>query len=718
MSPSIQKRSPATIAEQIGDPAERAAFLQLFQQAPPLQMRERADKFLSGFPQSAFRAQAYEVAARASFDLQNFNQGLADAQRSLSMLPENPLLLTAVADVEAHQDRDSDAIVHADEAFEGLLHGGPPSSVPESNWPALRRNLESSALFSKGRALLQQALRHPAGEKRDSLLSDSQAALLLSRELNSADLETIYVLGLTQLTMHDSQKAASNFASVYRAGGELAPRALSSLRTIYQALYPGSSISFENFLDDANNRTAAVQRTPARVSTETESSRHTSSAYLGSAGCRECHAEIFRHWSESGMSKMFRPYAAQNVVGDFTKDNQFYLDDEGDYRQGNGDASRRTGKEPFARMVIRDGRYYFEIRRSEGSWHRYLVDYTIGSKFQQAYATKLPNGEIHVFPIQYNLVERRWINFWRVIDGPRTERSDPRNWEKLDSSSNYQLNCAVCHTSQLRSVKAGGFDVNNVQFQEPGINCEMCHGPSAQHAVDIAEGRFYAKAPLDPPVNFDQIGKRDFDAICAQCHAQSALRKPGTFGELNYSNSGDFFRHNARAPLAEFSRKGFYKDGRFRQTTLIVEALERSQCFKKGQLSCENCHDPHGFDSASNPTSLKFLGNSDLMCTGCHSEFKESSRLAQHSHHLPASEGSRCVSCHMPRIMEALMFRTRTHQIDDIPNAEMTQRFGQAESPNACLACHTEKDAEWVRQWLLDWKQVRGSPMATEKSMN
>jgi hypothetical protein len=68
--------------------------------------------------------------------------------------------------------------------------------------------------------------------------------------------------------------------------------------------------------------------------------------------------------------------------------------------------------------------------------------------------------------------------------------------------------------------------------------------------------------------------------------------------------------------------------------------------------------------------------------------------------------------------MEALMFRTRTHQIDDIPNAEMTQRFGQAESPNACLACHTEKDAEWVRQWLLDWKQVRGSPMATEKSMN
>ena len=44
------------------------------------------------------------------------------------------------------------------------------------------------------------------------------------------------------------------------------------------------------------------------------------------------------------------------------------------------------------------------------------------------------------------------------------------------------------------------------------------------------------------------------------------------------------------------------------------------------------------------------------------------------------------------------------HQIDDIPNAEMTLRFGQQDSPNACLLCHTDKSAQWVQAELLSWK--------------
>jgi len=34
----------------------------------------------------------------------------------------------------------------------------------------------------------------------------------------------------------------------------------------------------------------------------------------------------------------------------------------------------------------------------------------------------------------------------------------------------------------------------------------------------------------------------------------------------------------------------------------------------------------------------------------------------------------------------------------------MTLRFGQDESPNACLLCHSEKDAHWVKQELVSWK--------------
>jgi predicted CXXCH cytochrome family protein len=709
-NPSIEKRSLSTIADQISDASERAAFVKLFVQAPPAEMRARAQAFLARFPQSAFLAQAYEVAARASFDLESYQPGLTYAEKSLALLPENPLLLVAVADVEAREDRNPRAIVDAQEALNDLDRFGSPGSVSEEDWPDLQRKLKASANFSKGRALLQQALPLPPGEKRAPLLKDSETSLLEAQRLNSADLEITYLLGLAQFAAGESAEAASNFATAYGAGSELAPQALDNLRTIYQTLYPGSRVLFETFLKQAEERGLASKANPANPSANSPPPVPSPSAYSGSESCRGCHAAIYQQWSQTGMAKMFRPYLPQNVVGDFRANNQFYLGEEVEDPGGKIPVRHTANRRLFARMVTRNGRHYFDIWQSDGKWHTYPVDYTIGSKFQQAYATQLPNGEIHVFPIQYNLLQKQWINYWKMIDGPGSERANPRSWEKLDGATSYQAICAVCHTSQLRNMKGDGFAPNGLEFKEPGIDCEMCHGPSAQHVAETNAQQFYTKAPLDPPVNFRDAGNRSFVAICAQCHMQSAIRKPGSAGELNYSGSGDFFGNRARLPFGEFSRKGFYKDGRFRQTTFIVEALERSQCFKKGQVSCGNCHDPHGHDSASNPTSVKFLDKPDLMCTGCHTQFEDPVRAAEHSHHPAESEGSRCVSCHMPRIMDALLFRARTHQIDDLPDAAMTERFGQEESPNACLLCHQQKNAQWVERQLRAWKPESAGP--------
>ena len=280
----------------------------------------------------------------------------------------------------------------------------------------------------------------------------------------------------------------------------------------------------------------------------------------------------------------------------------------------------------------------------------------------------------------------------------------------------YQTNCAVCHTSQLRDLAGGNPPSTHREFREPGIDCEMCHGPSAQHIEAMNNGDTRDKKTLEPPVNFAQATNREFISVCSQCHMQSALRVPGPHGEINYSRTGDFFMHYQSVPFDEFSRKGFYKDGRFRQTTFIVESLERSQCFLKGQVTCGTCHDPHTHDEASNLTALKFRDNPDRMCTGCHTQFSDQSSSAAHSHHRPESEGSRCVSCHMPKIMDGLLFLARTHTIDDIPNVEMTRRFGQESSPNACLLCHTDKNADWLQAQMQHWnpassqKQAGGAP--------
>ena len=86
------------------------------------------------------------------------------------------------------------------------------------------------------------------------------------------------------------------------------------------------------------------------------------------------------------------------------------------------------------------------------------------------------------------------------------------------------------------------------------------------------------------------------------------------------------------------------------------------------------------------------------MCLQCHENLRD--RPERHTHHVGGTEASQCVSCHMPRIMDAVLFRARYHQIDDIPDAGMTERFGESESPNACLACHRDRDIGWLRHQM------------------
>jgi hypothetical protein len=110
-------RTPGKISDQITDPAERAAFFALYQTTDSTRMLAEARTFLQQFPQSAFRAQVFEIAARSSFDQGDYKQGLEYARESLALLPENPLLLVAVADTQASQSEDNPALANARDAL-------------------------------------------------------------------------------------------------------------------------------------------------------------------------------------------------------------------------------------------------------------------------------------------------------------------------------------------------------------------------------------------------------------------------------------------------------------------------------------------------------------------------------------------------------------------------------------------------------------------------
>ncbi len=695
-------KNPATIFDEIADPAERQAFRTLTQTADPAARLHQAEAFLRAFPQSWVLAQVYALASNGAMETGLYDRALGYGVASLQILPEDPLLLAPVAELQARAGQFDMAKENCRQALNELERLLPPASISEAAWPERKLQLQASCYFALGQAEVSQALATAISAARGQLLRQALDDLGHARECNARDAEIPYLAGLADLSLGDTMSAAEQFAAAYRLGGPLEPKSLQQLQKLYQAAKTGSAAtgtvsaaSLEAFIH------AQPEPRPLASASALAPNAEPLPAYAGSEACRQCHPDIYQQWSHTGMARMFRPYRPENVVGDFTHNNAYYDD------AATGRAASAAGRRPFARMIIDHGRHYFDINQS-GVQHRYPVDYTIGSKWEQAYATRLANGEIHVFPVQYNLVQKRWLNFWKTLDAPGSPRTDLGQWESLDVYTNYLANCATCHTSQLRNIGNGGIAAIGLEFREPGIDCEMCHGPAARHVESMLAGKPYEKRPIDPPVDFSKISAREFMAICAQCHEQSAVRQAGAHGELNYATSGQFFQDYKQRPLGEFTRKAFYKDGRFRGTAFIGEALMRSECFKKGNVTCGNCHDPHSSDAASNPTSLKFRDRPDQMCLQCHAQFAAKDALVRHTHHAVSSEGSRCASCHMPRIMDALLFEARSHQISEIPNADMTERFGQDESPNACILCHQNQSAGWVKTQLAAWSQVGG----------
>ncbi len=653
------------VIDQIEDREERKSFMKLYKEHQPAARRALAEKFLADYPTSWLLAQAYDIGAKACIDLNDGDCALYMGGQSLKLLPENPLLLVPLAKVQLQQGLLAQARESAANAIEFLDRFAAPAGVRSDKWNKLSRELRSASNYLLGRVYATEGLE-AVGISRKHLLDQSLEALDAAVSISPEDPEPVYLRGLVLLALGRSREAVTDFR----------------FATIRTSLVQEQAREQLKKLGKLAGTTEGETSTHSTTKSPAADSPRPAAKYAGSQACKPCHAEEFDAWQRTGMAKMLRPYRSENVIGDFTSHNQF-SDTHGD---------------PKARMKVDHDRHVFEIRGEHGTWNRYPVDYTIGSKWQQAYATRLPDGRVQVFPIQYNMLKEKWVNYWEIIDPGGSERANLGSFVRMPASGNFQMNCAPCHTSQLRSSGTEEASLVHATFREGGINCEMCHGPSASHALARKEGRFEPKLPLEPPVDFPKIGNRESTAICAQCHMQSAIR------ELGPREDGTL-PHLRQRPYVEFLRKAFYKDGRFRETTFIVESFMRSACFRKGQAQCASCHNPHPAGQQGNQASFKFTSNPDEMCLQCHEQFR--SNVERHTRHRAASEGSRCQSCHMPRIMNSLLFQARSHQIDDTPSAENALRFGPAESPIACLECHPKKDASWVR---LELQSAHASP--------
>lgn len=667
-----------TLLSQIQNPDERRDFKAAFNAKDPGARHGLAERFIQSYPQSWLLSQAYDIAARSSVDLGEYDRALREGRFSLRLLPENETLLVLMANLEARKQHFANAKTDAEDALEYLDEFARPGNMSETEWSGKQVQLKASAYFALGRAYAAEGL---AQNTASDSLARAMQALDRGAAWNPNDPEIAYLRGIVGVRLGHSAKAGGDLAFAAKHSDQLRAKALDALRLIYRGAHP-ENVSFDRLL--ASQKRREIDKSLREENADWKTSEAIRGGYAGPEPCKPCHPSEYANWHKTGMAKMFRAYDAENVIGDFSSRSEF--------KDGSG--------EPVVRMGI-DSRPYFEIRDASGGWRKFHVDYTIGSKWQQAYATKAADGRWHVIPIQYNLLKRSWVNYWEIIDSPGSKRARIPEFPKLLAITNYQENCAICHTSQLTAEIGSDAPTQHAVFKQPGVDCEMCHGPSAWHVKERLSGRPSDTRATEPPVDFRRLNNRDGVRVCAQCHRQSAVRQFGVNNEMNYSTkAGSFLLKTLNRPYDAFSRRAFYKDGRFRETTFIVEAFTRSACYRRGTAQCATCHSPHLPDFSHNLTSLKFRDNPDQMCLQCHNEYRD--RIVKHTHHAAGSEASRCVVCHMPQIVNALLFQARSHQIE-IPRADLTARFGQAESPNACLLCHKGKDAPWAEQQLQKW---------------
>lgn len=396
-----------------------------------------------------------------------------------------------------------------------------------------------------------------------------------------------------------------------------------------------------------------------------------------------------------------------------------------------------------ATFVHRDGHFRMRLER-DAIVREYLVTQTIGSRFYQYYVGRLLEGpeprshiaytEDHVLPFGYWLDRKEWVPTVHVHfaelagenvdeeDLPASQRHDPfaPPHEKFSFTAYYQ--CSHCHTT----MPLGDLLVRNPEVVGK-------HAPVSLHLDTV--GYLQQTHPEVPnpaavrTMSNEQAGKRlyeieqqakQWDArdhavtlgiSCEACHlgakehAQGKQKHPHFFPEspylFAYSDSHQVWESGRSHDNVNWACGRCHAGGRRLlaggmatwNSTEYTDAM-RGSCYS--ELRCIDCHNPH---EATGSKWTQTETENDAVCLRCHQELKDDKKLQSHTHHAPDSAGSRCLDCHMPRVNEGLQDIVRTHMIYSPTQPAMIE----ANHPNACNMCHTEKPIDWALRHLKDW---------------
>lgn len=409
---------------------------------------------------------------------------------------------------------------------------------------------------------------------------------------------------------------------------------------------------------------ASVPSPPERTAQMTGSTE-----FAGSAGCRECHERFYKLWAPSRHGLAMQPFIPGFATANLPAQDQDIT----------------IGKTRYCAEFDANGGRVLE--RGPGGARAYEMVHAMGGKNVYYFLTPMARGRLQVLPVAYDVRAKQWYDtaasgVRHFHDGPD---DSPLHW--TDSQYTFNTSCFGCHVSQLTRNYDLETDTYRTVWREPGINCETCHGPSAEH-VRVCKAAPEGKPPKDLKIIITKrFTAAQHNATCSSCHAKMIpLTSSFTPGEA-------FFDHY---DLVTLEHADFYPDGRDLGENYTYTTWRMSPCVRSGKLHCLHCHTSSG--------RYRFQGeNVNEACGQCHAKRVENA--AQHTHHKPRTaerETPRCVDCHMPMTRFAEMMRSDHSMRPPTPAA--TLRF---KSPNACNLCHTkpEQDAAWADKHVRKWHE-------------
>ncbi len=385
-------------------------------------------------------------------------------------------------------------------------------------------------------------------------------------------------------------------------------------------------------------------------------------AFVGGERCASCHPTEAAAWRGSHHDLAMQVADEDTVLGDF-------------------DHAELPRSPVGMRFFRRDGRFLAEAEGPDGKPGEYEVKYVFGVDPLQQYLVEFPGGRLQPLPAGWDVARKRWFS---LEQGGPLPPDDPFHWTGRYQSWNVM--CAECHSTDLRKNYDAATDSYATDWSEIDVSCEACHGPGAAHV----EKALAAEASgADLAVRFDREHPRTEIESCAPCHS---LRSHVSAEDLHGRPLFDDF-----AP--QILREGaYYPDGQILQEVYEYGSFLQSKMYAKG-VRCSDCHDPH---------SLRLRAEGDALCLRCHSETPnpdfESLRAKrydtpEHHHHEKESDGARCVACHMPERSYMVVDPRHDHSLR-IPRPDLSRKIG---TPNACNACHTDRDPAWAEAAVARW---------------